>query len=422
MIPRSAATLAAAPAVTPAAASANETAAANTSLTLLIALLAFILGLVLGAVISHLVRTRNHARPGAPGADSPGVGQLPSQHPPSQPPQQQSQQPAIDPQRELAPLHHAVAQLSEQLKEMNEDRVAVYSALTSQVQAVTRASSRLGDRTDQLITALRSPQVRGRWGEMQLERVVELGGMVKYCDFDVQQTARVDGHLMRPDMLIRLSRGRNIIVDAKVPFGAYLDALTTEDPEEREAFLRRHSHLLRAHVATLSQKSYVAAFQPTPEFVVMFVPADPFLDAALAQDPQLLDDAFASGVVIATPTTLIALLKTVGLGWQHEDISDKAHEVQRLGAQLYTRLNTMAEHYNRLGSSLDKAVEAFNSTLGSMDSRVLVTARRLKDLDLPAQSTSTPVNLKPVSARARYASGGQEHGGQENGAHGGEEI
>ena len=305
--------------------------------------------------------------------------------------------------RELESLQRAVEKLTAHMRDMDEDRAVAMSSLAGHVQAVTRASSRLGDRTDQLVAALRSPNTRGRWGEMQLERVVELGGMVKYCDFDVQANARIDGHVVRPDMVIRLSRGRNIVVDAKVPFAAYLDALSTEDPEEKQAFLRRHGHLLRNHVAALAQKDYIEAFQPTPEFVVLFVPADPFLDAALEQDPHLLDDAFSRGVVIATPTTLFALLKTVGLGWQHEDISDKAHEVQRLGAQLYTRLGTMAEHYNRLGVSLDKAVEAFNATLGSMDSRVMVTARRLKDLDLPAHSAAQSVRLTPVSARSRVA-------------------
>ncbi|MCQ4619727.1 DNA recombination protein RmuC [Corynebacterium sp. CCUG 71335] len=348
------------------------------ALTFTLVFLAFILGLLAGAAAMHLLR-----RPASP---------------PSQPPRQ-------DVRRELEPLERAVDKLAAQLRDMDEDRAVAHSALAGQVQAVTRASSRLSDRTDQLVNALRSPNTRGRWGEMQLERVVELGGMVKYCDFDVQQAARIDGQLLRPDMIIRLSRGRNIVVDAKVPFSAYLDALNTEDPEEKAGYLRRHSHLLRQHVATLGQKAYVEAFAPTPEFVVMFIPADPFLDAALEQDPQLLDDAFARGVVIATPSTLFALLRTVGLGWQQEDINAKAAEVQRLGAQLYTRLGTMAEHYNRVGGSLDKAVEAFNATLGSMDARVMVTARRLKDLDLPGRTTSEPTELRAVTARARTANG-----------------
>ena len=186
-----------------------------------------------------------------------------------------------------------------------------------------------------------------------------------------------------------------------MPFSAYLDALATNDPEEKAGYLRHHCHLLRSHVDTLSSKSYVSAFQPTPEFIVLFIPSDPFLDAALEQEPQLLDHAFAKNIVLATPATLFALLKTVALGWQQEDMSDKAIEVQRLGAELYARLGKMAEHYNRVGASLDKAVDAFNATLGSMDSRVMVTARRLRDLDLPAKSSLPPQKLQSVSARAR---------------------
>lgn len=359
-------------------------------LIVVVAVLAFAAGTFVGAAF-YSVRSARHdqtagAGSAAPAEVSPETRALEAER-----------------QRELDRLGHTMEQLSAQLREMDEDRAVAYSALAGQVQAVTRASTRLGDRTDQLVAALRSPNTRGRWGEMQLERVVELGGMTRYCDFDVQATAWVDGQMVRPDMVIRLSRGRNIVVDAKVPFGAYLDALSTEDPEEKQGYLRRHSHLVRSHVGTLASKSYVEAFAPTPEFVVLFMPADPFLDTALEQDPELLDFAFSHGVVLATPTTLFALLRTVGLGWQQETIAEKAQEVQRLGAQLYTRLGTMAEHYNRLGSSLDKAVEAFNATLGSMDSRVMVTARRLKDLDVPAHSAAAPVTLNPVSSRARTA-------------------
>lgn len=367
-------------------------------LIVVVAVLAFVAGTFIGAAF-HAVRSTPQDQPNGSGPATLADGASPEMR-------------ALEAerQRELDRLSRTMEQLSAQLREMDEDRAVAYSALAGQVQAVTRASTRLGDRTDQLVAALRSPNTRGRWGEMQLERVVELGGMTRYCDFDVQATAWVDGQMVRPDMIIRLSRGRNIIVDAKVPFGAYLDALSTEDPEEKQGYLRRHSHLVRSHVGTLASKNYVEAFAPTPEFVVLFLPADPFLDAALEQDPELLDFAFSRGVVLATPTTLFALLRTVGLGWQQETIAEKAQDVQRLGAQLYTRLGTMAEHYNRLGSSLDKAVEAFNATLGSMDSRVMVTARRLKDLDVPAHSAATPVALNPVSSRARTAVAHTEDG------------
>lgn len=312
------------------------------------------------------------------------------------------------PPQDLRPVARALKDMREQLDEMDKQQAVSASSLAGQVQAIGRTSARLGDRTDQLITALRSPQTRGRWGEIQLERVVELGGMLEHVDFDPQEHMLIDGSRVRPDMIIRLTQGRNIVVDAKVPFQAYLDALGTEDPEERQAFMRRHAHLVRAHVDTLSAKSYIEAFQPTPEFVVLFVPADPFLDAALSIDPELLDYAFARDVVIATPTTLFALLRTVALGWRQESLNDAAKEIQRLGGQLHQRLATMAEHYNRVGSSLDKAVEAYNATLASMDSRVMVTARRLEEAQVPSRRGEAPA-LKPVSSRARHAA---EHTGE----------
>lgn len=312
------------------------------------------------------------------------------------------------PPQDLRPVARALKDMREQLDEMDKQQAVSASSLAGQVQAIGRTSARLGDRTDQLITALRSPQTRGRWGEIQLERVVELGGMLEHVDFDTQEHMLIDGSRVRPDMIIRLTQGRNIVVDAKVPFQAYLDALGTEDPEERQAFMRRHAHLVRAHVDTLSAKSYIEAFQPTPEFVVLFVPADPFLDAALSIDPELLDYAFARDVVIATPTTLFGLLRTVALGWRQESLNDAAKEIQRLGGQLHQRLATMAEHYNRVGSSLDKAVEAYNATLASMDSRVMVTARRLEEAQVPSRRGEAPA-LKPVSSRARHAA---EHTGE----------
>ncbi|MDY5784704.1 DNA recombination protein RmuC [Corynebacterium sp.] len=311
-------------------------------------------------------------------------------------------------QIDMVPVTRALERLAGQIDDMDEDRAVAYSALASQVQAITRTSTRLSDRTDQLISALRSPQTRGRWGEMQLQRVVELGGMVEHCDFDVQATTLVDGTRVRPDMLVRLSHGRTIIVDAKVPFSSYLDALNTDDPEEKQAYLRRHSHLLRSHVETLSAKPYIEAFQPTPEFVVLFVPADPFLDAALGLDPELLDFAFARDVVIATPTTLFALLRTVALGWRHEEMNDKAKEIQRLGAELHQRMGTMSEHYARLGQSLEKAVEAYNSTLASLDSRVLVTARRLGELGVSHRTgRNRAQSPQQISASPRHAAAPQ---------------
>lgn len=353
-------------------------------------LLSLLVGLLLGFALGYLFRGQR--------------GQSPA------PEQQVQHKPELD----VAPLTRELERLNQQIDEMDEDRAVAYSALASQVQAITRTSSRLSDRTDQLINALRSPQIRGRWGEVQLERVVELGGMVEHCDFDVQVSANVNGQILRPDMIVRLSGGRQLIVDAKVPFAAYLDALDTEDPEEKQGYLRRHAHLLRSHVDTLSSKDYITAFQPTPEFVVLFVPADPFLDSALDQDPELLEYAFSRDVVISTPTTLFALLRTVVLGWKQEDISDRAREVQRLGNELYTRINTMGEHYNRVGQSLEKAVEAFNATLGSMDSRVMVTARKLSEIDIPTRTSKKPTQLHSATSMPRHAAETSELGWNNN--------
>lgn len=308
--------------------------------------------------------------------------------------------PQQHPPTDLRPLAQALRDLQVRLEDIDKEQAVAQSALAGQVQAIARTSSRLGDRTDQLITALRSPQVRGRWGEVQLQRVVELGGMVEHVDFDAQAYMRFDGASLRPDMVIRLTQDRNIIVDAKVPFSSYLDALNTEDPEEKQGYLRRHAHLLRSHVDTLSSKSYIKAFQPSPEFVVMFVPADPFLDAGLAIDPELLDYAFARNVVIATPTTLFALLRTVELGWRQDSMNREAQTIQRLGEELYRRLGTLTEHYNRVGSSLEKAVESYNATLASLDSRVMVTARKLEELGAAGHSSSAP-EFHPIDARPR---------------------
>ncbi|MBI9000085.1 DNA recombination protein RmuC [Corynebacterium sp. CCM 9185] len=301
----------------------------------------------------------------------------------------------------LAPLQQAVVQLSQQVRALEQERVEAYAALSSQMQSMTRTSTMLSDRTGKLVTALRAPQVRGRWGEMQLERVVEMAGMVRYCDFDTQVSARGSEGALRPDLVVRLSGGRTIIVDSKVPFAAYLDALDTEDPEEHAAHLRRHAHQLRSHVNQLSSKNYSAAFERTPDFTVLFVPADPFLDAALTTDPELLEHAFSRNIILATPTTLVALLRTVGLGWQQEAVNEQAATIHRLGRQLYSRLNTMAEHYNKVGSALDRAVDAYNSTLGSLESRVMVTARTLHEMDAGPAGNTRPTTLRPATGRGR---------------------
>jgi len=278
----------------------------------------------------------------------------------------------------VEPLHDAVDALSEHVRQVEHNRIRAYAGLSEQVTGMHRASMHLSTQTSQLVTALRAPQIRGRWGEIQLERVVELAGMLKHCDFDTQVSK--DG--IRPDMIVRLAGGRQIVVDAKVPFAAYLDAAQDDAPGAREKNLRRHAKQLRTHIDQLADKAYWEAFEPTPEFVVLFVPGDPFLDAALTSDTGLLEYAFGRNVILATPTTLVALLRTVAYTWKQESLAEDAARIQQLGRELYTRIGVVSTHLDKLGANLGKAVDSFNSTVGSVDSRVSVTARKLHELEL----------------------------------------
>ncbi len=284
----------------------------------------------------------------------------------------------------VGPLRDAVGALAHHISTVETSRVDAYAGLREQVAGMHRTSAALTSQTTQLVTALRAPQVRGRWGELQLERVVELAGMVEHCDFDTQVTATIDGPdgpvRVRPDLVVRLANNRNVVVDAKVPFAAYLEAAESTDDAERHTLLGKHARQLRAHVDALSAKSYWKAFDPGPEFVVLFVPGDPFLEAALTADPGLLEHAFTRNVVIATPTTLIALLRTVAHTWRQESLSRDAAAIHALGRELHGRLVTVGTHLDKLGTALGRAVDSFNATVSSMESRVLVTARKLSDL------------------------------------------
>jgi DNA recombination protein RmuC len=231
--------------------------------------------------------------------------------------------------------------------------------------------------TGQLASALHTPQVRGLWGEVALQRVAELAGMSQHCDFETQ----VSEGDVRPDMVVRLAGGRNIVVDAKVPMAAYLAASRASGPDDAAGYLDQHASQLRAHIDQLAAKKYWASFDQAPEFVVLFLPGDPLLDAALAADPALLEYGFRRNVIMTTPATLIALLRTVALTWRQDALTREVATVQQLGRELYTRLGTAGRHLDSLGSQLGKAVESFNKTVASMESRVLVTARKLHDID-----------------------------------------
>lgn len=280
----------------------------------------------------------------------------------------------------VAPLQIALQRVQEQLHTSERDRLAATAALDEHLAAMRSSTDGLRGETSQLLTALRAPQVRGRWGELQLERAVEAAGMVEHVDYVTQPTATCDGRTLRPDLVVQLTDGKRVVVDSKVAFAGYLEAMEARDEATRNDRLRAHARHLRTHVDSLAAKAYWEAFTPTPEFVVCFVPADAFLDAALQQDPSLLDHAFSRNVVIATPSTLIALLRTIGYSWRQQALARNTAEVSKLGRELFHRLSTMTGHLDKVGRSLSSAVTAYNAGIGTLESRVLVSARRLADL------------------------------------------
>ncbi len=286
----------------------------------------------------------------------------------------------------VTPMHDALDDLQAQLRVSERDRLRADSALEEHLAAMRVSSDGLRTETAQLVNALRAPQIRGRWGELQLERVVEAAGMVAHVDYVTQHSAVIAGEdtdrAVRPDMVVTLVGGRQIVIDAKVAFAGYLQAMEAQSATIRAERLAAHARQLRNHVESLSKKSYWNAVDRTPEFVVCFVPADVFLDAALREDPSLLEFAFERNVVIATPTTLIALLRTIAYTWRQDALAANAAQVSQLGRELYQRITVMSGHLDKVGRSLTGAVAAFNASVGTFESRVLVSARRLADLSV----------------------------------------
>ncbi len=303
---------------------------------------------------------------------------------------------------ELRAADHAVVResldrLHDQLHDLARDRVAWQSQLHEQVDAMRHSTDVLRRETQTLSTALRKPQVRGRWGELHLRRAVELAGMVDRCDFSEQVT--LEEGALRPDLVVHMSGGRDVVVDAKVPLDAFLDATGSDDDDARSTHLDRHARQMRQHVDTLGRKAYWRHLPQAPEFVVMFVPAEAFLSAALESSSDLLEYAADRGVVLATPTTLIALLRTISQGWTHERLAERAGEVQQLGRELHDRLSTLGGHLDKLGRSLSGAVEAYNSSVGSLEGRVLVQARRFRDLGVSDADLPSPRQVEAVTRR-----------------------
>ncbi|HUJ01344.1 MAG TPA: DNA recombination protein RmuC [Usitatibacter sp.] len=301
----------------------------------------------------------------------------------------------------VAPVKASLEKVDEKIHALEKARENAYGEMRQQFAQMAHVQEQLRAETSSLVKALRQPHVRGRWGEVQLRRVVEMAGMLEHVDFVEQETAQADeGQRLRPDLIVRLPGNRQIVVDSKAPISAYLDAHEAQSEEVRKAKIREHAQLVRSHLEALSRKSYWEHFEPTPEFVVMFIPGEAFCSAALEADPELLDSAFGQNVIIASPASLMALLKAAAYGWRQESIQENARAISQLGRELHSRLGSMAEHLARLGRNLESASESYNSAIGSLESRVLVSARKFQELGATSQEAEI-VELRPIEGGVR---------------------